>query len=210
MTNPPFNPLDKANLGKSVAEALLAQPVQPLIGLKKFEGSGIYAIYYAGNFPCYAALIQAHESHPFSTPIYVGKAIPKGGRKGGHVEDTKSMSLFARLMQHGKSVIEAENLDEKDFFCRFLVVDDIWIPLGETLLITKFAPVWNKLVDGFGNHNPGKRRHAGLRPRWDVLHPGRPWAERCQPRSETADEIARDVSIHLRNSPVLAEATSPV
>lgn len=210
MTVQPFNPLDKVNLGISVANAMLAQPVFPLARLEKFEGAGVYAIYYTGAFPCYAALAHAHEVNPFSVPIYVGKAIPKGGRKGGLVDNSASMALCARLAQHAKSVFEAVNLDEGDFFCRFLIVDDIWIPLGETLLITRFAPVWNRLVDGFGNHDPGKGRHAGLRPRWDVLHPGRSWAERCQEREETAEEIARDVSMHLATSLVLAEAVSSV
>jgi hypothetical protein len=82
-----------------------------------------------------------------------------------------------------------------------MIVDDIWIPLGESLLIAKFDPLWNKLIDGFGNHDPGKGRHAGLRPRWDVLHPGRPWAERCQPRDETAEQIIREARDYLGNNP---------
>ena len=47
---------------------------------------------------------------------------------------------------------------------------------------------------GFGNHDPGSGRYKGLRPRWDVLHPGRAWADKCQPREETQEHIARDVS----------------
>ena len=34
--------------------------------------------------------------------------------------------------------VAAENLDVDDFECRYLIVDDIWIPLGETLLIGRF------------------------------------------------------------------------
>jgi hypothetical protein len=49
------------------------------------------------------------------------------------------------------------------------------------------------LIDGFGNHDPGKGRHAGLRPRWDTLHPGRPWAERLQPRDEDEKAIQREI-----------------
>jgi hypothetical protein len=89
----------------------------------------------------------------------------------------------------------------KDFHCRFLVVDDIWIPLGESLLIAKFSPVWNSLIDGFGNHDPGKGRYEGMRPRWDVLHPGRTWAGKCQPRKESLAEIQRDVETYLRSAP---------
>jgi len=44
----PFNPLDKTNLGASVADALLARPAMPLGELAEFQGAGVYAIYYGG------------------------------------------------------------------------------------------------------------------------------------------------------------------
>lgn len=44
----PYNPLDKKNLGASVAEALLERTVHPLGKLEVFVGAGIYAIYYTG------------------------------------------------------------------------------------------------------------------------------------------------------------------
>jgi hypothetical protein len=92
-----------------------------------------------------------------------------------------------------ESIEAVNNLDARDFGCRYLTVDDIWIPLGESLLIARFSPIWNTLVDGFGNHDPGKGRHAGLRPRWDTLHPGRAWADRLQAREETAAAIQREI-----------------
>jgi hypothetical protein len=90
--------------------------------------------------------------------------------------------------------------DINDFVCRYLAVDDIWIPLGELLMIARFSPVWNTIVDGFGNHTPGKGRFEGARPRWDVLHPGRPWAKKCKDRGETVADIVRDVETYLRSS----------
>jgi hypothetical protein len=190
----PFNPLDKKNLGASVAEAMLEQKPQPLGELKQFFGVGIYAIYYTGDFEPYAPLAERNRNGLFQAPIYVGKAIPKGARKGGGVGEIRSRSLYDRLRDHAESVGFATNLDINDFHCRFLVVDDIWIPLGESLLIAKFAPLWNAAIDGFGNHNPGKGRFEGLRPRWDVLHPGRSWADKCKPREETQQHIVRDVN----------------
>jgi hypothetical protein len=41
-----YNPLDKINLGKSVAEALIDRDAEPLGTLPQFAGAGIYAIYY--------------------------------------------------------------------------------------------------------------------------------------------------------------------
>lgn len=199
----PFNPLDKRNLGASVAEALLASPIHALEDIEIFHGAGIYAIYYVGDFPAYKEIAKRNRDGHHQAPIYVGKAVPEGARKGGGAAagDAPTRALYKRLAEHAESIRAVENLDLTDFFCRFLVVEDIWIPLGESLLIARFAPVWNSLVDGFGNHDPGKGRHQGQRPRWDVLHPGRAWAEKCRPRPESAEDIAREVRTYLRNTP---------
>lgn len=197
----PFNPLDKRHLGESVGQAMLRQTVTPLQNLKAFEGAGIYAIYYSGKFDAYQPLASRNLNGNYGAPIYVGKAVPKGTRKGGDLEASPGKVLFSRLTRHKKSIEEASNIEIGDFHCRYLIVDDIWIPLGESLLIAKFNPLWNKFVDGFGNHDPGKGRHKGVRPRWDVLHPGRSWAERCEPREETAEQIVRDIKNYLINNP---------
>lgn len=76
-------------------------------------------------------------------------------------------------------------------------MDDIWIPLGENLLISKFEPVWNRLVDGFGNHDPGAGRYKGLNTKWDALHPGRSWARRLQPRPESQVDLETTVRDYL-------------
>lgn len=197
----PFNPLDKKNLGESVAQALLEQPPVRLPDVQKFRGAGVYAVYYSGKFPAYKPLAEANAGGRPATPIYVGKAVPAGARKGGDLEADPKFALYDRLQDHAKSIEQAENLEVRDFCCRYLVVDDIWIPLGEALLIARFSPLWNKVIDGFGNHDPGKGRNEGLRPRWDVLHPGRPWAARCKDRPETAALIKSEALNFLRNSP---------
>lgn len=193
----PFNPLDKKNLGASVAEALLAGRVHPLNDLPEFRGAGIYAIYYAGDFFPYAEIAKRNRNHK-TVPIYVGKAVHAGARKGGGSGGNGGKPLLNRLLEHADSIRAVGNLSIEDFTCRFLVVDDIWIPLGESLLIARYSPVWNALIDGFGNHDPGRGRYNGARPRWDVLHPGRAWAERCGERPETPEDIARDVESYLR------------
>jgi hypothetical protein len=195
----PYNPLDKMNLGGSVADAMLESAVQPLGGLESFDGAGIYAIYYTGDFEAYKPLAMKNKGGKFEVPIYVGKAVPPGARKGNFGLDAEpGPALYKRLQEHAESVNAAENLRIGDFFCRFLVVDDIWIPLGESLLIAKFAPIWNKLIDGFGNHDPGKGRYEGARPKWDTLHPGRGWANKCAARVETPKQIAEEIKAYFR------------
>ncbi|OBK97743.1 restriction endonuclease [Mycobacterium asiaticum] len=195
--NQPFNPLDMDNLGKSIATQLLVSDPTPLGAVPHFHGAGVYAIYYNGPIACYSALLTA-TAYDAQIPIYVGKAIPAGGRRGIAVEHgTRSRALSNRLREHARSVEAAENLDIADFTCRWLVVEPIWIPLGESVLISRFTPVWNGLLDGFGNHDPGGGRLAGVRSRWDTLHPGRSWAPKYPPRSETADNVAADVTEYL-------------
>jgi hypothetical protein len=80
------------------------------------------------------------------------------------------------------------------FACRFLAVDDIWIPLGENLLIEMFQPLWNSVLDGFGNHDPGAGRYNGMRPPWHVVHPGIPWATKCREHSKSAEEFFQEIA----------------
>ena len=70
-----------------------------------------------------------------------------------------------------------------------LVCDDIWIPLGEALLISRFQPPWNVLLDGFGIHKPGKGRKKQVTSKWDTLHPGRSLAMGLPPNPMSQDAI---------------------
>jgi len=193
----PFNPLDKRHLGESVAEALLQTEAQPLPP-DPFIGAGVYAIYYVGSFSAYGQLSEVNRDNQFLYPIYVGKAVPSGARKGGlGLEVEHGQVMYKRLKEHAESINSAQNLDVSDFYCRFLVVDDIWIPLAESMLIERFKPVWNRILDGFGNHDPGKGRHQGMMPQWDCLHPGRAWAKRLQPCANTAEQLTERVEKYL-------------
>jgi hypothetical protein len=199
MSELPYNPLDKKNLATSVADALLEKPVGPLPP-EEFEGAGVYAIYYVGDFPPYQKISYKNRDNKFELPIYVGKAVPAGARKGGFGLDAPpGKVLFKRLYEHTESIKQTQNLDIADFYCRYLVVDDIWIPLGESLLIENFSPIWNKLIDGFGNHDPGKGRYNQQKSRWDLIHPGRFWAYKCQNRTESADDIIKDIREYLNS-----------
>ncbi len=198
-----YNPLDKTNLGRSVVEALLKSKERELAGIKlpfgNFEGAGIYALYYRGDFKAYELLaVQNQESG--TVPIYVGKAIPKGGRKGSQLATSaKSNALSKRLAEHASSIEAAESLKIEDFTYRRLVVDDIWISLGESIVIEQFKPLWNLVVEGFGNHNPGSGRFQGKRPLWDELHPGRSWAEKCVAPKLNREAILRKVELFMES-----------
>jgi hypothetical protein len=157
-----------------------------------FEGSGVYAIYYHGDFSGYSSLVKAADA----PPIYVGKAVPTGARKGGR-RVLGGKELCQRLREHSESIEQAQNLELTHFTCRYLVVVPVWITLAERFLVEHYQPVWNVVIDGFGNHDPGAGRRAMKRPRWDILHPGRPWADRLAPQ-ESFEEVLARLDLFLR------------
>lgn len=197
----PFDPLDYENIARSVVAALLEQEPGPLPPPARFSGAGVYAIYYHGDFPAYA--VPGRD--PPTDPIYVGKAIPAGARKGADADrPATGLDLFRRLCEHASSINAAENLAPDDFTCRCLVVLPVWVPLAERFLISRYTPIWNTVIDGFGNHDPGRGRSGMKRPRWDIVHPGRPWAARLDP-AETAEEILDELDRQQRGLDVTGQ-----
>lgn len=207
---PIFDPLSYASLGAATAEALLSREITPLGELPSFKGEGIYAIYYKGDFEPYAVLSEANDHDRWAMPIYVGKADPKGGRHGVRKDDgddnapvasagvSDGYSLRERLRHHSNSIKAAVNIRIEDFWCRFLLVNRVWVGLGEQMMIGHHTPIWNAPINGFGNNmpgagRPGKEGQKTGRSRWDTLHPGRPWADALAPRGETAEMIANEV-----------------
>ena len=183
-----FDPLDYHTIADTVVKALLKQPKKKLALGGTFSGAGVYLIYYQGEFEAYENISGT------TTPVYVGKAIPSGGRKGAsalrQLEQTGTPALFNRIRDHWQSIDAARNLDVEDFRCRYLVVTQIWISVAESLLIERFHPVWNSAVDGFGLHDPGKTRYSQKKSDWDTLHPGRHWEPKMSPGKSTREILA--------------------
>ncbi len=150
-----FNPLALDTLAETMVAELLKQTPVPLDALTPFEGPGVYAIYYTGPFEPYKPVALANRDSKWDWPIYVGKA------------------KFERLRNHAESIKEVRNLDIEDFWCRYLVTEEVFIPLCESLLIKRYAPIWNGAVTGFGPKVVGKERTTQQTSMWDILHPGR-------------------------------------
>jgi hypothetical protein len=195
----PYNPLEKRNLAESIVAKLLLQTPRMLPPVS-FTGAGIYLIYYTGQFEPYAPISEANRADSLPHPIYVGKAIPVGARKGADGFDIPHGNvLYKRLSEHSESIASVTNLNLADFRCRWLVVDEVFIPLGESLLISHFKPLWNVVVDGFGNHAPGSGRAKGKKPLWDILHPGRKWAAQLT-AATTQEAILDRIRTHFNSS----------
>jgi|ERR1019366_2205504 hypothetical protein len=157
--NAPYDPLDLRTLAESMAKVVLEQRVHPLAKVPSFEGAGIYVIYYTGSYEPYQSIAQKNKNQKWKQPIYVGEAARKGGRKGGVLaEGPAGKVLFNRLKNHLDSIRNTKNLKVDDFWCRYLALKDFFIPLCESLLIDRYTPIWNKVIDGFGNEVVGAGR----------------------------------------------------
>lgn len=165
-------------------------PIQPIPPIESFEGAGVYALYYIGKHGIYNKFHEINRLE-YSLPIYVGKAVPKGWRQG-RVTESSSLELYRRLCDHAKSIDAAENIEISDFLCRFTILENAATSLigtVEAALIRLYQPLWNCVIDGFGNHDPGKGRYNQEQSEWDLLHPGRRWANKCVPSKKSKIEI---------------------
>lgn len=186
-------------------------PAYELPPPKRFNGSGVYALYYMGEDPLYEKLGQLNRV-AYNHPIYVGKAIPKGGRRGVSTLVDEEPSLVKRLREHARSIElnqkfkgdiikGAPVLDLRHFACRFMIVptdEAALISPIEAALIRNYLPLWNSVVDGFGNHDPGSGRYKQAKSAWDVLHPGRKWVVKCQGEPVPVETVITNVKGHLR------------
>lgn len=201
MTESPYDPLSLKALGASLVRELNERPHHPLPPEERFPGCGVYALYYLGSFEPYRVLAERgidEDGHP-RVPIYVGKAVPSGSRKGAteEFEITKDDKIHSRLREHASTITDAENLSIDGFRCRYLITAPVWIRLAESVAVNAYRPLWNSLIDGFGIHDPGSGRYDQRRSVWDTLHPGRSWAEKLQDREESADQIGEKAAEFL-------------
>ena len=178
---------------------MMASPLHPLPPADHFPGAGVYALYYCGGFEYYRHIAVADQKDD-KTAIYVGKAVPPGWRVGraGRV-GPNVRPLYRRLAEHAGNINEVDNLKASDFSCRFMILGGIesdLISACEANLIRQFTPLWNTVVDGFGNHTPGKGRFDQARSEWDVVHPGRAWAARCRGTPPVLENIVANIAKH--------------
>lgn len=161
-------------LANEAARFLESTPKHALPLKSQFKGAGVYSLYYTGK--------NANYLNLKGKAIYVGKAVPTGARTG-RVITRDEPKLRTRLNEHVKSIQQASNLNVTDFKCQFMIIPlemSALIPVIESTLITKYQPIWNTRIDGFGNHDPGKGRYQQSRSQWDKMHPGRAWTKKLK------------------------------
>jgi hypothetical protein len=196
-----FDPSNPNVAGRIVGITMIAQNRKPLANIDRFYGSGVYAIYYNGDFPAYAGVSKREH------PIYVGKADPEDPASKTAME--QGGRLANRLNDHRKNIVKATTtLKLEDFEYRALVVQTGWQNSAENYLIHLFKPIWNNEMDicyGFGKHGDDPATRANLRSPWDTLHPGRDWAHRDPNMKDArpAERIIEEIGLHLAKYPPL-------
>ena len=177
-------------------------PVYSMPAPERFHGTGVYAIYCVAKSGVYKDFHEINRTS-FDVPIYIGKAVPKGWRQGrAGNNDSMSYELHGRIREHSRSIELGDSLQVSDFHCRFMILEskesDL-IGTVEAALIRKYQPIWNALLDGFGNHDPGSGRYQQAKSDWDVCHTGRKWAEKCQGVPNPKASLLASISQFMKN-----------
>ncbi|MDR2925915.1 MAG: Eco29kI family restriction endonuclease [Azoarcus sp.] len=84
--------------------------------------------------------------------------------------------------------------------CRFVIFEEAgsdMIGAIEAALIKLHRPLWNSLLDGFGNHDPGSGRYNQAKSDWDVMHEGRVWADRCKGVPHQKSDLLNQIRTYL-------------
>jgi len=178
-----WNPLDDLGISQRELNATIIEEFEAHSGRElpepynPFDGCGVYGLFYFGDYEHYEPV--SNDEWDYDLPLYIGKAVPSGSRTGGaHLESSTGRGVYKRLLEHRKSIEQAENLDIDKFRVKYLITSSVWIRYVEQTLISYYKPWWNKFIDGFGDHDPGKGRANQERSMWDTLHPGRGWVEK--------------------------------
>lgn len=132
------------------------------------------------DFSAYARLLQSKWRDKKKLPfVSYGNFLPADlARK------EKSNFLTDRI----KTLVQYE-LYRKGIFGKLIKEDRMWENLLSSQPLRYYKPIWNTKIDGFGNHDPGSGRYNQAKSEWDIIHPGRPWADKCLGTSSTIDRI---------------------
>jgi hypothetical protein len=118
-------------------------PRHSLPPTESFIGTGVYALYYLGNFVWYRKISEPNQLN-CQLPIYVGKAVPPGWRQARRSNVSESTALFLRLREHSRSIAQVKNLELNDFLCRFMILGNDEVDLIGTVeanLIRLYKPL---------------------------------------------------------------------
>jgi len=189
-----YDPMGTQNVTAAICQELERQPLVSLESeVSRFDGSGLYAIYYChgGTLVLYAPIKN------LKIPVYVGQALSHNSATGVATRDRSP--LWRRVRDHRRS-IDGAGLPAGEFSVRLLRLPDVHADLGENGLRVFYQPVWNAILKGFGSHEQGSTTRTSGRSPWDTVHPGRSRTfgseahDRDKLVKQAEDHIARQVA----------------
>lgn len=161
-----FDPLSTEQIAITICETFERQPLVSMTHeIPRFEGSGLYALYYRGtSVELYLPLTA------LQIPVYAGQALSSNSATGEKVRER--LPLHSRLKQHRIS-IEESGLPLAEFRFRALLLPDVHADLGENGLRVGYQPIWNSKLKGFGSKEQGATTRQSKKSKWDTVHDGR-------------------------------------
>ncbi|GAA3251571.1 Eco29kI family restriction endonuclease [Nonomuraea helvata] len=161
-----FDPLSTEQIAVTICENFERQPLVSMTHeIPRFEGSGLYALYYRGT--------SVHLYLPLANlqiPVYAGQALSSNSATGERVRER--FPLHSRLKQHRLSIMEG-GLSIAEFRFRALLMPDVHADLGENGLRVGYQPIWNSKLKGFGSKEQGSTTRQSKKSKWDTVHDGR-------------------------------------
>jgi hypothetical protein len=186
--------MDTEHVTAAICQELERQPLIPLEPLiDRFDGSGLYAIYYNGQTVALYLPLSGTK-----IPVYVGQARSHSSATGLAVSEARP--LWGRVRDHHAS-IDGSGIPAAEFGVRLLRLPDVHANLGENGLRVFYKPVWNAILTGFGSHEQGSSTRRGARSKWDTVHPGRS-------RTFGADRHDRDVLVEAVQEHIASQLAS--
>lgn len=102
-----YDPLSTPGLTAMICRKFEEQPHRPIVGLPRFNGAGLYAIYYEGSTSNLYNPLKG-----YLIPVYVGSAQSRSNATGS--SSRSKTPLWERVHQHGQS-IDQSNLNVSEF-----------------------------------------------------------------------------------------------
>ncbi|MFG2694679.1 Eco29kI family restriction endonuclease [Kitasatospora sp. NPDC048407] len=161
-----FDPLSTEQIANTICETFERQPLVSMTHeIPRFDGSGLYALYYRGT----SVDLYAPLGH-LQIPVYAGQALSSNSATGETVRE--KYPLHSRLRKHRISIIEG-GLPIAEFRFRALFLPDVHADLGENGLRVGYQPIWNSKLKGFGGNEQGATTRKSKKSKWDTVHGGR-------------------------------------
>ncbi|MET7494127.1 Eco29kI family restriction endonuclease [Streptomyces sp900116325] len=161
-----FDPLSTEQIAHTICEMFERQPlVSMTCEISRFEGSGLYALYYRGS-----SVELYRPLNRLQVPVYVGQGKSSNSASGGKARER--YPVYNRLRKHRLSIIES-GLPIEEFRFRALLLPDVHADLGENGLRVGYVPLWNNKLKGFGSNEQGSSTRQSKKSMWDTVHDGR-------------------------------------